>query len=76
MNALEIPEPLNLNEWNKLDGYYKKTNEFINLAKTTSKAFSVFSDLTPVLADMGPEMAFAGAALSFGVELFGGPSPA
>jgi hypothetical protein len=71
-----MPEPLNLNDWNKLNGYYKTTNEFLNVAKTGSKAFSAFSDLTSTLAALGPEMAFAGAAISLGVELFGGPSPA
>jgi hypothetical protein len=71
-----MPEPLNLNDWNKLNGFYKTSNEFLNVAKTGSKAFSAFSDLAPMLADLGPEMAFAGAAISLGVELFGGKTPA
>lgn len=76
MNALMMPEPLDLNDWNKLNGYYKTANSFMKVASTGSKAFSAFSDIADTLTAMGPEMAFAGAAISLGVELFGGPSPA
>lgn len=69
-----VPEPLELDGWEKADEYYQTVNKVVEVADAINE-FAEFAELAPMLADLGPEMAVVGGLISLGMDLFGNPGP-